>query len=478
LRNGLYAEELKISFMKDRVRVYEALVALGLGRHNLGTAAEIFNLMQQAKSRSLVDMLSSAGTVSGFSPGVQGKPGARVQQLREELNWYFHKIEASSLKGAPREEIARLRLDSQQRERELLSLLREQGVSADSEAVTRPADPLSAEHVRSVIPADTVILEYFQARDQIVVALLDRNCLKIVPLTRFSRIVAPLNLLQFQLGKVLLGSQYLSSFADTLLQATHSHLKDLYRELFAPLLPLLRGNHLVIAPCGRLHQLPFHALANGTRYLLDDFTISYAPSASVYAFCRRHGGSRTSSSLVMGVPDSRAPFVAEEVEAVTRWLPGASPFVGAHATAAVLREKGPSSRFIHIATHGSFRRDNPMFSAIRLGDSYLTLLDLYHLKLSAELVTLSGCSTALSVVAAGDELLGLARGLIQAGAESSLLTLWDVQDRSTARFMGRFYENLGRGLKKSEALSLAMQELRVEYPHPYYWAPFILVGNA
>lgn len=119
-----------------------------------------------------------------------------------------------------------------------------------------------------------------------------------------------------------------------------------------------------------------------------------------------------------------------------------------------------------------------MFSAIRLGDSHLTLLDLYKLQLPAELVTLSGCSTALSVVAAGDELLGLARGLIHAGAASSLLTLWDVQDRSTARFMAYFYRNIASGLEKAQALRCAMQELRLEYPHPYYWAPFVLVGKA
>ncbi len=170
--------------------------------------------------------------------------------------------------------------------------------------------------------------------------------------------------------------------------------------------------------------------------------------------------------------------MAEEVEAVSRSVPDPMVFVGSDATTDVLRQKGLASRFIHIATHGSFRRDNPMFSAIRLGDSFLTLLDLYQLKLSAELVTLSGCSTALNVVAAGDELLGLARGLIHAGAESSLLTLWDVQDRSTAGFMAHFYHNIAIGLDKPQALRRAMQELRLEYPHPYYWAPFVLVGKA
>src|SRR5271170_6688585 len=94
-------------------------------------------------------------------------------------------------------------------------------------------------------------------------------------------------------------------------------------------------------------------------------------------------------------------------------------------------------RRIHIATHGKLRQDNPMFSGIRLGDAYLNLYDLYQFKLNAELVTLSGCATGMNVVTPGDELLGLIRGLLYAGAHSLLLTLWDVHDQSTADFMTR-----------------------------------------
>ena len=477
LRDAMRGEELKISFMKDRVRIYEALVTLELERHSSAKAAKIFNLVQRAKSRSLFEILSASHTASRLSPAVHGETRARVRQLREELNWYFHKIEETSLEGASREGIARLRQESHRRERELLSLLREHGSDSDSESMPQPAGPVNADQIRSVLPAGTVLLEYFQARDQIIVALLDRSSFKVVPVTSSARIAPSLNLLQFQLSKMRLGSHYLSSFGDTLLQATRAHLECLYRELVAPLRPLVRGQHLVVAPHARLHQLPFHAFAIGDHYLIDEFTISYVPSASVYAYCQHHSSARRSSSLVMGIPDARAPLVAEEVEAVARYVPRPGVFIGFDATADVLKEKGSTSRYIHIATHGTFRRDNPMFSAIRLGDSYLTLLDLYQLKFAAELVTLSGCSTALNVVTAGDELLGLARGLINAGAESALLTLWDVQDRSTARFMTYFYQQLANGMNKPEGLRNAMQELRLEYPHPYYWAPFILVGK-
>src|SRR5450756_2216936 len=110
--------------------------------------------------------------------------------------------------------------------------------------------------------------------------------------------------------------------------------------------------------------------------------------------------------------------------------------------AQVLRERGAQSRFVHIATHGWFRQDNPMFSSISLGDSHLNLFDLYQLNLPCELVTLSGCGTGLNMVVGGDDLLGLVRGLLYAGAQGVLVTLWDVNDRSTAEFMKLFYEAL------------------------------------
>ena len=118
-----------------------------------------------------------------------------------------------------------------------------------------------------------------------------------------------------------------------------------------------------------------------------------------------------------------------------------------------------------------------MFSGIRLADSYLSLYDLYQMKLCADLVTLSGCSTGLNLVLAGDEVLGLVRGFIYAGARSCLLTLWDVHDESTAEFMRLFYESFTSGRNKAEAVREAAMKLRKSHEHPYYWAPFVLVGK-
>jgi CHAT domain-containing protein len=252
----------------------------------------------------------------------------------------------------------------------------------------------------------------------------------------------------------------------------------LYAELIAPVRESLTASHLIVAPHSFLHHLPFHALLEGDRYLIDDFSVSYAPSASVYALCAaRTETNRSGGSLVFGVPDKGTPYVLEEVHAVAARLPKARLFLGEEATDEVFRTEAPDARYLHVATHGVFRRDNPLFSSIRLGNSHLSLFDLYQLRLSAEMVTLSGCSTGLHAIEGGDELVGLVRGLLCGGAQSAVVSLWDVNDSTTACLMGAFYGEIRKGVNKAEALRSAMLSLRQYQPHPYHWAPFVLVGK-
>lgn len=262
-----------------------------------------------------------------------------------------------------------------------------------------------------------------------------------------------------------------------MLKSTQGHLASLYQELIAPIADLLDAKHLVFAPHGLLHHIPFHALYDGESYLIDKFTVSYAPSGSVYALCREKATNVSGGSLILGMADTQAPLILEEVEALRGILPDAKLFVGEAASEAVLKSHGPTSRIVHIATHGYFRQDNPMFSSIRLGDSYLSLYDLYHFKLPVELVVLSGCATGRNTVTLGDELMGLVRGLLQAGAQSLMLSLWDVHDASTRDFMIAFYTRLAQGMAKPLAVQGAMAEIRHVHPHPYYWAPFSLIGK-
>jgi len=242
--------------------------------------------------------------------------------------------------------------------------------------------------------------------------------------------------------------------------------------------PQLRGRRLVIVPHGALHYVPFHALYDGEQYVTDLCAVSYAPSASIYARCQQQASGGGTGALVLGVADDQAPLIDAEAKAVAAVLPNAQLCIGRDATEHVLRTAGRHSRIVHIASHGYFRPENPMFSGIRLGDTYLNVYDLYRLRLRADLVTLSGCATGANVAAAGDELLGITRGLFCAGAHTLLLSLWNVHDESTAALMTRLYRRIAAGAAPVDALRATMHDLRSEHPHPYYWAPFVLTGKS
>jgi CHAT domain-containing protein len=147
------------------------------------------------------------------------------------------------------------------------------------------------------------------------------------------------------------------------------------------------------------------------------------------------------------------------------------------ATRARFQASARDASVIHVATHGIFRGDDPAFSALKLADGWLSLHDIYGLELDAELVCLSACQTGRHGVTAGDELVGLSRGFFYAGASALLASLWPVPDGSTADLMTAFYRALRDGDAPEEALRTAMRAAREDHPHPYHWAPFVLIGG-
>src|SRR5215471_1638174 len=480
LRSRLQGEELKIAFVKNRMQVYEALVDLYLSDKDAGAAGEeAFACIEAAKSRNMTEMIFQSGQSLPLGESGQSDLVRRIRDLREELNWYYHRIELDQLRpeAKSREKLETLQEIVQSHEKELLRTLRELPAHERENATLEAPADFSMKKLQATLPQGATLIEYFIAGEQLVAAIISQDSARIVPVTMLSRVTHLLQLLRFQVSKFRMGNDYVRRFEKPLLRATQSHLEALYDELIAPIRLFFQGKHLILVPHGVLHFLPFHALKNGEEYLCDVFTISYAPSATVFSLCQQKALSDAPASLVLGIADERAPQILEEVRCVSSLLPGSSLHLGEHATSSLLREKGPESGFLHIASHGVYRQDNPMFSGIRLGDGYLNLYDLYQMRLNAKLVTLSGCATGMNVVAAGDELLGLQRGLFCAGATTLLLSLWDVHDESTAQLMGYFYQHYIQSSDMARSLQHAMRELRERKPHPFYWAPFVLVGK-
>jgi CHAT domain-containing protein len=266
-------------------------------------------------------------------------------------------------------------------------------------------------------------------------------------------------------------------------------LSSLYGELIEPLEPLLdeavdptsdgtgASRKLVIVPHGLLHRVPFHALFDGGSYLLERFEVSYAPSAKVYSLCEKRIPQGFDKTLVLSVADPSIPAVTEEAQAVVRHLPAAELLSDRQATVEALRSKAPGCGILHLACHGMFRVDNPMFSALKLYDGWLAASDVIRLDLAGALVTLSACESGRNEVFAGDELMGLTRAFLGAGATTLVASLWLVQDETTAELMAMWYEHLRKGVGRAAALRNAQLALKERWSHPYYWAPFVLIGH-
>jgi CHAT domain-containing protein/Tfp pilus assembly protein PilF len=480
MRSRLHSEELKISFVKNRLQVYEALVGMYVsGEASDITAEEAFGWMEAAKSRSMTEMIFQSGQTMPLGETGQSELVRRIRDLREELNWYYHRIEQEQLRP---EENSPIRLQQLQEkavehENELLRRLRELPARERENATLEAPADFSLQRLQAAIPADTAMIEYYSTGERLVAAVVTQSDITILPVSVVSRVLHFLHLFRFQISKFRMGPGYAQRFQEPLLRATQGHLESLYGELLTPLREHLDAKHLVFVPHGALHFLPFHALRAGGEYLCDRHTVSYAPSGTVFALCQEQVDKNLRNSLVMGVPDERAPEILSEVKSVAALLPHPELFLGGEATVNVLREHGSTSNLLHIATHGSYRQDNPMFSCIRMGDGYLNLYDLYQMRLPSKLVTLSGCATGMNFVSVGDELLGLQRGLFCAGASSLLLSLWDVHDESTSALMESFYKNYVGGQDLATALQGAMKQLREQNPHPYFWAPFVLAGK-
>jgi CHAT domain-containing protein/tetratricopeptide (TPR) repeat protein len=481
LRSRLNGEELKIAFVKNKGEVYERLVQLCLqGEEGTGGFEQAFTLIEQAKSRTLFDLMFQPVHALAREEGSESQLAHAVRELREELNWYYHLVELEQLRPGDNsgERLSTFQREIGSREKEMARTVRELTLTGAPQSDLLAPSVYSLDAIRAALPPYTTLVEFFTVEDRIILCLVDREGVEMAPVSLMSRVASQIRMLQFQFSKFRLGTDYLTTFEQSLLTTTQAHLHEIFKELLAPAWPELHGRRLVIVPHGALHYVPFHALYDGEQYVTDACAVSYAPSASIYARCQQQPSGGGEGALVLGVPDDQAPLIEAEAQAVSAVLPDARLCIGRDATEHVLRTAGRNSRIVHIASHGYFRPENPMFSGIRLGDTYLNVYDLYRLRLTADLVTLSGCATGANVAAAGDELLGITRGLFCAGAHTLLLSLWNVHDESTASLMTRLYRRIAEGVTPVDALRDTMHEVRAEHPHPYYWAPFVLTGKS
>jgi len=469
----LYHDDLRVMFFKGRQQAYDALVRLSLDRMDSeARLAAAYDWCERAHSRGLIELLSH------YSPSTHGRAEqsllAKINRLREELNIHYARsqLEAQPLIAHANYETIALK------EQELARTLREISAVDPEYASLHQVSVATIESVRQALPERMTLVEYFTAGDEILAFVVAVNGARVI--RRLCPLGSVLDLQEqfgFQIAKFFLTHDFVRQHAEQVLESTRRCLHELYRHLVAPFIDEIQTPHIAIVPHGTLHLLPFHAFFDGEHYLIDRFEISYAPSASVLKYCLEKSEISHNSPLLVGVADENALHVHEELTKISRIFPAARVFQDEAATRAAFVENSKASSFIHIATHAIFRQDNPMFSSFKLADGYFTAVDLFSLCCPTNLVTLSGCQSGMSEVTGSDDLLGLVRGFLYAGARSLLVSLWNVNDESTATLMVNFYREWQKGNTKSSAFRKAMLSVREEYQNPFYWAPFSLVGS-
>ncbi|MHC4617837.1 MAG: CHAT domain-containing tetratricopeptide repeat protein [Planctomycetota bacterium] len=487
---GRMMVEFRANYLEDKVVVYEDMVALclDLDRPSLG-----LEYAERAKSRALLDLLAYRLDMRIHARDVADTDlVAELTRLRSERDRLYRRWRTS--KGLETRGWSSVDGGRQQAQPDVLHL--EKRIAALwHRLLIRNADyardaslwHVRAEPIQPYLSAETLLLEYFCSRGQLVAFLLTAENVQArrlpVDLSKVQRLI---QLLSLNLGTV---AKSRPSLVSSLTANARGLLRQLHELLLAPLADAMaQYPQLVIVPHGPLHYLPFHALYDGQSYLLEQHTISYLPVASLLRYCQNE---RTEASdiVVFGHSYGGAlPHAVHEAQAISEIF-GGCPVLEDEATPDQLRSMVTKGRILHLAAHGDFRPDNPLFSGLALSGGWLTTLDVFGLSLKASLVTLSACQTGRNVVGGGDELLGLMRAFLYAGASSLVLTQWAVEDRSTAQLMTTFYTKLAEGWSKGSALRCAQLEFiesqrnrqdatSNQYAHPYYWAPFFLVGDA
>ena len=496
LRNTLPLEPMRRSFLHDKLSVYELLVQLYLAQGDDEGLRRAFAMAERARSRTLVERM--AGLLeTEINSAVAPEVADRLHTLQADLHAIYSRllqqaVDADGATAAERSARGMVLQESAvalEQEINRLQLLVAPHVvgPADLAALPSPANHLDA-------ASDGILVAYYLLADEILAFVLVGGQLQVVRgLSRRAAIEERLQRLEVQWERFRAGSAFVQRHLTMLHQSTQRILQELYTDLFAPIDALLATllpttappRTLTIVPHALLYRVPFQALFDGQAALLERYSIAYAPSATALLLLQQRPAANTvigvgvddGAAVVVGVADPGIPAVRLEVQRVAAHLPTVLVQIDEAATATALLAQLPSAGIVHLACHGIFRADNPMFSALKLADGWLTAATVAQLRLRCGLVVLSACESGRGQSSSGDELLGLARAFLGAGAATLVVSQWMVQDETTALLMDHFYAALAAGHGAAVALRLAQLAVKARFPHPYYWAPFVLLGE-
>jgi tetratricopeptide (TPR) repeat protein len=441
-----------------------------------GQSETAFNLSERMRARNVLDQLARARVrVPRQTPPQLAEREATLRQQMNGLDRALREERAKRVGNIDLKLIGRLETELTSARREYEALLTQIKLPPPESPSLMGDATLTVSQVQTLLDPDTTLLSYLVTPERTVVFVISRNL--------FQAVQIPLK--EGELFELL---HEFRSFANLKTWQT-DQFQRLYQYLITPIRQYLSTPLVGIVPHGALHYLPFSALSNGSRYLDEEHTIFYLPSASILQHVirnRKHNDSLLAVSYTSAEGHPPLPYAESEVRLLVgmykkaRWY---TTLTGDAATESGVRALAGRYGILHLAAHYELNTESPLLSRLVLApdknnDGFLELHEVYDLNLSrTDLVVLSDSQTQLGRQTVAADLIALDRAFIYAGASTVIGSLWDVDDQAKGWLMASFYKHLKQGMSKAAALRSAQAETRVKYPHPYYWAAFVLTGD-
>lgn len=500
-QRSLYDERARGAFIEDRVEFYYTTILHLLDRRRY---ADAFELMERSRSRVMSDLLASR-EIAFSSPDeerlyagmleLQGEigrlqtclfdargnesPDPSCQSVAKRTSVADRRGAApvTPQGGTTRVSIATLESSLDRLQSEYTSTRQRLVDASPRLARLVSAEPADLESLQKILERDkSEVVTYLTLESQVVVWHIGPDSVRV------RSVFLPRSVLKDKIERLR------SSLVDRERAFDERTAHELYLFLIAPVLRDVESDHLVIIPHEDLHYVPFQALHMGGRkgFLGEEFQISYTPSATVLASLAPPQSLEGTSVFAAADPSlTHAPDEARAVyDSVLGSVPEDALPMDLLPTESEVKAGVSGRPLVHLAVHGTFAAEEPLLSYLHLRDSdnddgNLTAAEMYALPLdAARLVVLSACETGTVRASHANEVVGMMRGLLFAGADALLLSSWKIDDEATAKWMTAFYKSATTRSPAASARA-AIIELRKDpkYQHPYYWSPFLLTSR-